>query len=780
MKTKTNYYSNSLIGIPYEQFAKDEKSILKKFDSLFSQVTAKNVSESISQDTKLLEEINNAIEAFYSLPKLKDPIRAVTGNYFFVRNGMLTKAPGGSLLFGMFQPEFTQLESDSNKLNSNKIPLHYHKNVKIKFSIANFDGLIKKLTKTSQSILKDENIKKEIINLFINKFIDLLSISTKNNYVKFTINNLVDESLGEQYDNVMSLNENYNFFIKNYESAFNSGSSFSTLIPNYYCLKQFVTAEQVTPALEDIVSLGGKVKVTKETIASEEYYTTISNILSVPDVVLTQKLSSYVLDNEFVSNTNDLSTEMMPFVNEFSFYDSSKNTVSQFLSDNKLNYLATVNTHNYLNETQQFLNLNTISVSRTPIINLQMNNLRMLDTVVENKNFQTIDYLKVFDFDAGFKINQNEKTFYFSNSNNFDSLTKSSSIFMFLKLHNLVIDSLAQSSYASILNGNDLPTYCMSYSIDKFEQSIKKQTISLTRDNNQSVYKFNDSQIIYDKDYQYVFNLNNLINNVEYSFQNIRKGKENDILLDIELNYGAKIIKCEFGTFNTKMIDKPPISPDIKFYPFYGVNNKIKILLSSPSGRIVQKPITILPTDSQFFNKHKKNLFQRIVFESDDVINAVQVFRTTTEPYSYQDFARTSNFLVDFTNVSSVAYDDFVTPNTKYYYTFRTIDVHNQISNPSAVYEVQLIDNDGAIYPIIKEHIFKNKQDFSTSKAFKKYLQISPSVSQKLFDIDNGNIKFNEDQQLWGQKFKIRIKSKKSGKVIDLNVLFDKKEIKIN
>jgi hypothetical protein len=320
----------------------------------------------------------------------------------------------------------------------------------------------------------------------------------------------------------------------------------------------------------------------------------------------------------------------------------------------------------------------------------------------------------------------------------------------------------------------------MSYTVDKFEESIKKQTISLTRDNNLSLYKFNDSQIIYDKNYQYVFNLNNLINDVEYSFQNIRKGKQDDILLDIELSYGAKIIKCEFGTFNTNMIDKPPISPDIKFYPFYGVNNKIKILLSSQSGRVMQKPITILANDNEFFDKHKKNLFQKIVFESDDMINAVQVFRTTIEPYSYQDFARTSNFLVDFANVSSVAYDDFVTPNTKYYYTFRTIDVHNQISNPSAVYEVQLIDNDGAIYPIIKEHIFKNKQDFSTSKAFKKYLQISPSVSQKLFDIDNGNIKFNEDQQLWGQKFKIRIKSKKSGKVIDLNVLFDKKEIKIN
>lgn len=773
MKTKTNYYSSSLIGIPPQQFAETEKSILARMDALISKLDSKTffTSRNSTPDSTLIDNISDMIQAYYLLPRIRDPIRAVTGNYLFLNNNVLEKVVKNSLLFEMFKITFTPLVSDVDNINIDKIPVHIHKDVRIEFVTPAFEKLVNKhFSRTSQEILKDEEIKNQIINLFITKFAQLLSNSTKNDYTKFSINNLVNQTENRDYNNIVSLNENYNFFIQKYENLFNNNYENITMIPNYYCLNQYVSQEEPTAPLQELVSLKERVKITRETIGSEEYYVNYSDNLDTTITnELTNVLSSYIIDAELVSNpTVYLSTEAMPYVNEFSFNDDNTNILSEFITDNSLNYLASINIHNNLNISQKFINLNTINVELTG------------SPTTENKNYTVIDYINVFDFNAGFTLNKDEKTFYFSNSDSLTSLTKSSSIFTFLKLHNLIIKLMSETNYASILNCNDLSNYCLSYTVDKFVNTAKKQTVSLTRDNNSPLYNFIDSQVVYDNDYEYSFNTNNLINNVEYSFENVRINKDKSINVNIHLSYKPKVIKCEFGKFNTKMLDKPPIPVDIKFYPFYGVNNKIKIILNSQTGKLLEKPILLSEQDSAFFDKHKPDQYGKIVFESDDNVKAVQVFRTTTEPSSYSDFSNISNYFVDFINTTCVAYDDFITPNVKYYYLFRTLDVHNQISNPSSIYEVQLIDNDGAVYPLIKEYIFNNRQDFNTSKSFKKYLQISPAYSQKLFDFENGNVMFSEQNQLWGQKFKIRIKSKKSGKVLDLNVLFDKKEIKIN
>jgi hypothetical protein len=72
-------------------------------------------------------------------------------------------------------------------------------------------------------------------------------------------------------------------------------------------------------------------------------------------------------------------------------------------------------------------------------------------------------------------------------------------------------------------------------------------------------------------------------------------------------------------------------------------------------------------------------------------------------------------------------------------------------------------------------------------KNFKNLLQIRPAFQQDIFDDQNEMVqelpsfrkKINDislgtaTDKVWGKKFKIRVKSKDSGKIIDLNVKFN-------
>jgi hypothetical protein len=131
---------------------------------------------------------------------------------------------------------------------------------------------------------------------------------------------------------------------------------------------------------------------------------------------------------------------------------------------------------------------------------------------------------------------------------------------------------------------------------------------------------------------------------------------------------------------------------------------------------------------------------------------------------------------------------DIVAPNKKYYYAVRQVDVHGNFSNPTAVYEVEMVDEKGTVYPIINEYHFKDLVPRTNKKYFNKHIKIAPTVSQILinqegmssaFDATNGAVQMGlADVNLWGKEYKIRITSTTTGKAADLNVKFNQKHNK--
>ena len=172
-------------------------------------------------------------------------------------------------------------------------------------------------------------------------------------------------------------------------------------------------------------------------------------------------------------------------------------------------------------------------------------------------------------------------------------------------------------------------------------------------------------------------------------------------------------------------MDKPPVAPNVDIVPFRAVNNRVKILLDGLSDRYRDFPVLITDQDGKKFSdilKAQMSLDGKVEFGSDDPVTSFQIFRTQQKPNSYQDFE-----LYEQTNQQH--YEEQILPNTKYYYTFRAIDSHGHVSNPSSVYQVELIDEKGAVKPIIRLFDMTPPSNKTLSKQCQKYVYVKTYVT---------------------------------------------------
>jgi len=264
-----------------------------------------------------------------------------------------------------------------------------------------------------------------------------------------------------------------------------------------------------------------------------------------------------------------------------------------------------------------------------------------------------------------------------------------------------------------------------------------------------------------------------------------------------------ELLKIPYTSFQTLYItNKPPLHPSVVIYPYKNVNNNLLFTFSQLAGEKTEKPIEILPGDKEIFMKaayaqekidaDDLELPSRIEFASDEPDLRYQVFRIEEHPSSWSDFAmalRKPVLLPDGSYRELQQHEkDFVeslSPNKKYYYAFRTIDPKGYISNPSPIYEVELVDDSGAVYLITKIITFKPKVPKEMTKSMRKYIHIAPTLKQSNLQAPPGQSIYAVEGldsdvhlgDLFGveedpRRFKIRFTSKSSGKKFDLNLNF--------
>ena len=133
------------------------------------------------------------------------------------------------------------------------------------------------------------------------------------------------------------------------------------------------------------------------------------------------------------------------------------------------------------------------------------------------------------------------------------------------------------------------------------------------------------------------------------------------------------------GGIETVVVDLPSVPPEISFYPFKNINNRIEILLNSNTGQMVRTPIAINPSDEAQFEDYylrqtgmsltysemlENN--KKIEFSKDDPPKVYQIYRLSTAPTAYTDFA--GNMLVEIDPEYGIpgSYVDEIEPNQKY------------------------------------------------------------------------------------------------------------------
>jgi hypothetical protein len=244
------------------------------------------------------------------------------------------------------------------------------------------------------------------------------------------------------------------------------------------------------------------------------------------------------------------------------------------------------------------------------------------------------------------------------------------------------------------------------------------------------------------------------------------------------------------------VMDDPPVYPNVTFCPFAKEKKKLMITFENQGGMREEVPINLMPQDLAIFNairnsQKKMYTYQNgslidntLRFKNDDFAAEYQVFRISFEPSSYDSFYgqlyRTLNV------AEQTAINEFLETNVKYYYTFRTVDNHGKVSNPTPVYQVEMVEDAGLIYPVINVFDMFEKNKLNKEKQFDRFLKIEAAYAQKVLNLEKSNIEssgeFKDnfkpilgvlDESLWNdKKFKLRLKAKNSCKVIDLNVNF--------
>ena len=322
---------------------------------------------------------------------------------------------------------------------------------------------------------------------------------------------------------------------------------------------------------------------------------------------------------------------------------------------------------------------------------------------------------------------------------------------------------------------------------------------------------FYDSQVKYEKKYRYKIQKMVAIFGNAYNY-----GKEPGTpplqlpaMLPVEVLNGGNIkvvlLPYTFGAdpedngLESIIIDAPPVPPELSFHAHKGVSNRVRLLLNSSTGDYHMPPVAIQESDAAFFETEYasqegaslsfaqiKEQKKTIHFRNDDPVDRYQVFRTTTPPASYEGFVDQERLSPELDPVygTPASYMDTIEPNVKYYYCARSVDVHNNISNPTPIIEVEMVDNAGQIFLRQKPFVFETvKQPLTISG--RKYILIEPAARQAQYESDSQptQITVNDTpilplgeadiaDSVWNKKFKVRVVSKKTGRKIDLNLNF--------
>ena len=606
-----------------------------------------------------------------------------------------------------------------------------------------------------------------------NQFMDEISTQISGNFLSHDLETTLPyrSQLNNQAQYFYSLKSKYNYFAREFESQIADVTE--RIIPNYY-----------------IQRLNLDVQKSNFSTPNKEFFQTVGtrNSMTMPSVN-DQKLRNIVVDNlESVESIAD----QYPMYNEIKFVSSKVGNLTKYLNDQGMMALLISDYTNPTNlSVRQFDLLTSTENSQvTQNANISIFNLA---NWIQNQNFDIAEgNLTVV---SGYE----RDSFYAERLKKF--------------ILNGIIRTYAQKylrTYENIINTEPCYAEVLFYKIDKYVNNIigdPVQTYYISNKDELNILM--DTQIKYGQPYSYDVKQVVMVVGNSYSYSSpIMRPNANQFTADITVTNRPSLQVLEIPYFSDKIISiqSPPLRPQVHFSTKMDSDKSIKISLSHTLGEDVQPFKTIETADLQqldFMNLFRTNytsMDNEYYFSSEGVPEYYEVYRLDKKPMSYNDFSANKlkdakSFLQEKRESSShVSVNDFIFPNRKYYYMFRAVNIHNHKSNPTVVFEVELVQDADDSKVVVKKCDFDLPPTFMNMKKFNSLFQVEPALRQRLLDNDQPslynkstakgsleNIKLgNVPDSVWGRNFKIRVASTTTGRKIDFNINFNVKTSKTN
>ena len=609
----------------------------------------------------------------------------------------------------------------------------------------------------------------------------------------------------------------YNFLSKKYEEGINVVPD--SALPNQYGLILTTLANdsgiEISNWLNEIYDeLGFSVSPSKNEKTANDVFETYLERFSALAPKKREVLTDHMKNVIFPASSRDIMEEGMiehfsfPMSTNIEFNTDSSTQFAQSLQNAKLGSAL-------INYAQDGFSSDTSEVNVTIKREISLTDDSIQETTSPKRTISISDWWKKDWFGSSSESNINLEDQFFvgykteenASENDINNVTnKFAKIISWIAfaggLKQIIRDRFI-SNMCDIFDGKK-ETYSedVIYKISKFAgistDGEELQNFWFSNSNEIDVIRFFDTQVKFNTDYTYKLTTYKMAIGTRYESKDFiipdYVGAQGEFIVKIkyDLEPDVRLIEIDQLTFGGKIIDDPPVAPEVNFIPYRGVNNKVLLSLDSAVGEYNLVPITFNDLERDLINQIRIAQAKptgEIRFSSDEGTKSFEVYRMEDPPQNYNSFANNLLYTLSSQDYSSAEIIDNIEPNKKYYYTFRSVDYHNKISNPSAVFEYILIDADGAVYPELKIYDFNTKSPKVATKSMKKLLRVVPTFAQSAvnynstdFDLapalgtTGGESLFSSETN--PSKFKIRLTSKRSGKQIDFNVAFILKEKK--
>jgi len=759
----------------------------------FSQLDTYLISNkrSINSDGPVRTRAISLILETYSLLGISDPILTITGRYYKDDgSGTLINNNGQNNPFNFYSVTFSDSLIKSFNLEIDEV----------KFII--FCNIY--LPQTYEEISINDITKRNVTTLFVDSFIEYISTVGQLNYSIYATNTLTERSKSFESSTYL-IESNYNFYSKTYEEYFSGSYSYLPVMPNYYVLYDTIATRDLSYG-NYYLTLYGRVPTSPinpfKDLANKKYYDDFGSIVqassSAVEITNIKRNNSIFLIDTNIDQTT-IGNEDFPYSNVIRFSNNiERSGFDDLLIDKNLHTLGLTNFMFYSSPSSsvEYTKEQTNEIINYSDTGLYTDSNGRKYNSITNKIISfsnqiiSVDYNNIYSINSsggfvfnGVNINLSPFVEIFRTRLNHNS--DRTSLFTYVELLNELNNLYKEyANYNTIYNLQELQRITtLGYAIEKkSSDGVLLQTIYIPKNNNNLDIEYLDTQTPYNVDITYDIYSLDIVPTLSYGFDNIKKLSNRKLSANITVALTPNLTKNLLFTRTFRTTDNPPVSPIVNFVTYQNISDLLTLNLTTQYTEFVDTPISILQSDQQIFNNiynYKNRTDGKILFKTNDPLKNIQIFIiANTKPKSYIDFQNVQPIDVLMNGNPSKSINLQIRPNTKYYILCRSVDIHGLISNPTPIYEVEIVSDGGAIYPLINTVNFDTNKNYDVKKSFKKYLHIKPATqyTQLITNEMNEPQLGIQDQKLWGQKYKVRISSKKSGKSFDINLTYNKNE----